>query len=133
MIRDDAGTEAARFRAAVSGFAVLYDGDGRLRFAGGLIVLGAGPRGRQLRADAASLAVLARARRRIADDAPVFGCCLVGVDAHLTPHPAKEGFLDERSFGDPRSRRSCSARSRALRSRAAPTLLVDHRPPFRPR
>lgn len=34
--RDDGGVEATRFKAAVSGFTMLYDPNGRLRFAGGI-------------------------------------------------------------------------------------------------
>ena len=84
VIRDDAGTEAARFRAAVSGFAVLYDGDGRLRFAGGLT----SSRGHE--GDSFGrrriLAVLS-GQTPDRDDAPVFGCSL-GV---TQPDAAPEG------------------------------------------
>jgi hypothetical protein len=75
---DDAGTEAARFRAAASGFAVLYDRDGRLRFSGGLT----SSRGHE--GDSFGrrriLAVLA-GETPDRDDAPVFGCAL-GVGPH---------------------------------------------------
>ena len=88
MIRDDAGTEAARFRAAASGFVVLYDGDGRLRFAGGLT----SSRGHE--GDSFGrrriLAVLS-GQTPDRDDAPVFGCAL-GIAA-TRRQPRRRGFL----------------------------------------
>jgi hypothetical protein len=36
VLRDDAGAEARRFRAATSGQTLLYDADGRLLFSGGI-------------------------------------------------------------------------------------------------
>jgi hypothetical protein len=73
MVRDDSGTETARFGAVTSGTAVLYDAEGRLRFSGGITPA----RGHQ--GDSFG-------RRRVASilsgeapdraDAPVFGCAL---------------------------------------------------------
>ncbi len=73
VTRDDAGVEAARFRAAASGYAVLYDADGRLRFSGGLT----SSRGHE--GDSFGrrriLAVLS-GQTPDREDAPVFGCAL---------------------------------------------------------
>jgi hypothetical protein len=73
VIRDDGGTEAERFRAAVSGFALLYDGQGRLRFAGG-ITPSRGHEGDSF-GRRRILAVLS-GQSADRDDAPVFGCAL---------------------------------------------------------
>jgi hypothetical protein len=73
VVPDDAGVEATRFRATASGFVVLYDASGRLRFSGGLT----SSRGHE--GDSFGrrrvLAVLA-GQTPDRDDAPVFGCSL---------------------------------------------------------
>ncbi len=77
---DGAGREAARFGVATSGEVLLYDGDARLRFAGG--ITGArGHVGDNAGSDALRLQLTARAE----DDAssPVFGCGLAGRPATL--------------------------------------------------
>lgn len=73
VIRDDGGTEAARFRAAVSGLALLYDDQGRLRFAGG-VTPSRGHEGDSF----GRRRILAVLSGQVADrdDAPVFGCAL---------------------------------------------------------
>jgi hypothetical protein len=73
IVTDDGGTEAARFKAAVSGFTVLYDGEGRLRFAGG-ITSSRGHEGDSF-GRRRILAVLS-GRSADREDAPVFGCAL---------------------------------------------------------
>jgi hypothetical protein len=72
-VRDDGGLEAARFGAATSGIAVLYDARGRLLFSGGL-TSARGHEGdsfgiQRIRA----LLLTGEADRH---DAPVFGCSL---------------------------------------------------------
>jgi hypothetical protein len=73
VVRDDGGREAARFGAEVSGQTLLYDGDGRLRFQGGIT----NARGHE--GDSAGLrritAILGGAAPE-RNDAPVFGCAL---------------------------------------------------------
>jgi hypothetical protein len=71
VLDDLEGSEAARFGAATSGQALLYDRAGRLLFAGGITAA----RG-QSGANAASNAVIAMlaGQSRSRDAAPVFGC-----------------------------------------------------------
>ena len=75
VVFDEDGAEAARFHAQTSGFAALYDRDGRLRFSGGLT----SARGHE--GDSFGrrrvLAVLS-GQTPDRDDAPVFGCALGG-------------------------------------------------------
>ena len=71
VIRDEGGAEALRFRAAASGLVLLYDGQGRLRFAGG-ITSSRGHEGDSF-GRRRILAVLAGASAD-REDAPVFGC-----------------------------------------------------------
>jgi hypothetical protein len=73
VIRDEGGAEALRFRALASGLVLLYDGQGRLRFAGG-ITSSRGHEGDSF-GRRRILAVLAGASVD-REDAPVFGCAL---------------------------------------------------------
>jgi hypothetical protein len=73
VTRDDSGKETERFRAAVSGFTVLYDGSGRLRFAGGLTA-SRGHEGESFGSRRVRAVLEGRAPDR--EDAPVFGCTL---------------------------------------------------------
>jgi hypothetical protein len=88
VILDEGGAESAVFQANVSGFTVLYDADGKLRFAGG-ITSARGHEGDSFgqRRIAAVLAGTAADR----SDAPVFGCSLVGADHARMSHPREEG------------------------------------------
>lgn len=70
---DEDGTEARRFGAMTSGQVVLYDADGRLRFAGGITV-GRGHEGDTLGARA--VVELIDVGSAIRDTTPVFGCHL---------------------------------------------------------
>ena len=70
---DDGGVEAARFGAATSGQAMLFDAAGRLRFRGGLTP-GRGHAGDCGGTDA--VRAIARGDRPDADPTPVFGCPL---------------------------------------------------------
>jgi hypothetical protein len=83
VARDEDGTEAARFRAHVSGFVVLYDATGSRLFSGGITPSrgheGDSPGRRRI------LAALAGERPE-QDTSPVFGCALA-VD-HGAPHEA---------------------------------------------
>ena len=78
VVLDEEGVEASRFRATASGFVVLYDAHGHLRFSGGLT----SSRGHE--GDSFGrrriLAVLS-GRTPDRDDAPVFGCSL-GISHH---------------------------------------------------
>lgn len=70
---DKGGREAARFDARVSGFSLLYDGEGRLLFAGGLTAM----RGHE--GDSLGLRQIAAAldgRPLEARNGPTFGCAL---------------------------------------------------------
>ena len=88
VVLDEGGAESQRFQAAVSGFTVLYDADGTLRFAGG-ITSARGHEGDSFgqRRIAAVLAGTAADR----SDAPVFGCSLVGANHARMSHPVEEG------------------------------------------
>jgi hypothetical protein len=89
VVTDEAGLEATRFRAAVSGLTLLYDAQGQLRFAGGITQSrgheGDSFGGRRI------LAVLAgEAADR--QDAPVFGCALgAGPSGGHRSDPVEEG------------------------------------------
>jgi hypothetical protein len=69
-------TEAARFGATTSGFAVLYDDTGRRRFAGGL-TSERGHAGESVGTVALAAALAAQAP--IVEDNPVYGCALEGL------------------------------------------------------
>lgn len=87
--RDDGVLEAHRFHAMVSGFTLLYDAHGRLRFAGG-ITSARGHEGDSF----GQRRILAALSGETADraDAPVFGCSLLGVPrAGEALHPSQEG------------------------------------------
>lgn len=73
VTRDDAGVEASRFHAAVSGFTLLYDADGGLRFAGG-ITSSRGHEGDSFGRRRVLAALAGETTDRA--DAPVFGCTL---------------------------------------------------------
>lgn len=77
VLRDVGGREAERFGAATSGQVVLYDGDGRLAFEGG-ITPARGHAGDAVGRDAI-FAVLAAAAPP-ASTTPVFGCALATSD-----------------------------------------------------
>lgn len=70
---DEDGQEAARFGAATSGQALLYDAEGRLQFSGGITV-GRGQRGKG--AGYQRLVALAEGRPADAATSPVFGCAM---------------------------------------------------------
>lgn len=73
VVRDDGGIEARRFGVATSGQALLYEADGRLRFAGG-ITSARGHEGDSMgRSAILTLLVDGRAERA---ESPVFGCAL---------------------------------------------------------
>jgi hypothetical protein len=72
-VRDDAGVEAARFRAVTSGLAVLYDAEGRLLFSGG-ITAARGHEGDSF--GTRRISALLRTGETDRADAPVFGCSL---------------------------------------------------------
>jgi hypothetical protein len=73
VFRDEAGREAARFHAVVSGLAVLYDATGRRLFSGG-ITASRGHEGDSFGQERL-LAVLS-GRHADRDESPVFGCAL---------------------------------------------------------
>ena len=77
VVADDGGAEAARFGAATSGQALLFDPAGRLRFRGGLTP-GRGHAGDSGGSDA--VLAVARGEPRAADQTPVFGCPLRATD-----------------------------------------------------
>jgi hypothetical protein len=70
---DDEGIEAQRFGAETSGFTVLYDTEGRLRFQGG-ITSGRGHAGDNVGRDKL-LAILLKEEQRVAST-HVYGCSL---------------------------------------------------------
>lgn len=72
---DEDGEEAARFGAATSGQALLYDPDGRLQFSGG-ITLVRGHRGKS--AGYQRIVALANGQPADAATSPVFGCAMHG-------------------------------------------------------
>jgi hypothetical protein len=73
VFRDQAGVEAARFAGHTSGFTVVYDGDGRRLFAGGL-TSARGHEGESF----GGLRIVSLLQTGAADraDAPTFGCAL---------------------------------------------------------
>ena len=77
-IRDDAGGEARRFRAATSGQTLLYDADGRLLFSGGITA----SRGHAGDNTGRSVIVaLLTEGRGGPSETPVFGCPLRGAES----------------------------------------------------
>lgn len=81
---DEGGVEAARFYATVSGQTLLYGGDGRRLFNGG-ITSARGHSGDN--AGRSAVVALLRGERFQAVDTPVFGCALFGSDRPLTSTP----------------------------------------------
>jgi hypothetical protein len=73
VVIDEGGVEAARFEALTSGQVVLYDGEGRLQFSGGIT----GARG-HLGDNLGLRRVMSLLRGAEPDrtDSPVFGCPL---------------------------------------------------------
>lgn len=83
VVRDVGGYEARQFGAMTSGHALVYDGDGALRYSGGLTA----SRGHE-GANAGRSAVQDLLMNGVAerDHMPVFGCPLHASDDH--PHPS---------------------------------------------
>jgi len=73
VVRDEAGREAARFHAIVSGLAVLYDASGRRLFSGG-ITASRGHEGDSFGRERLLAALSGKPADR--DESPVFGCAL---------------------------------------------------------
>lgn len=81
---DEGGAEAARFHASVSGQTLLYEGDGRRLFNGGIT----GARGHSGdNAGRSAVLALVQGETHQAVETPVFGCVLAGSDSPLTPTP----------------------------------------------
>jgi hypothetical protein len=83
VLRDDGGVEAARFGAQTSGAVLLYGGDGRLMFSGG-ITLARGHAGDNPGAE--RIAALVSGGTADFAGAPVFGCAL---EDSTHPGPAR--------------------------------------------
>ena len=75
LTRDDGGEEARRFGAATSGQTVVYDGDERLLFSGGITAARGHEGDNAGRTAILSLLATGAAERR---STPVFGCSLRG-------------------------------------------------------
>jgi hypothetical protein len=75
VLRDEAGREAARFHAVVSGLAVLYDASGRRLYSGG-ITASRGHEGDSFGQE--RLRAVLSGRHADRDESPVFGCALGG-------------------------------------------------------
>jgi len=75
LTRDDGGAEARLFGAATSGQTVVYDGDGRLLFGGG-ITAARGHEGDN--AGRSAIVSLLASRGAAPTSTPVFGCSLLG-------------------------------------------------------
>ena len=75
LTRDDGGEEARRFDAATSGQTVVYDGDERLLFSGGITAARGHEGDNAGRTAILSLLATGAAERR---STPVFGCSLLG-------------------------------------------------------
>ena len=73
VVRDDDGIEARRFGVATSGQALLYEADGRLRFAGG-ITSARGHEGDNIGRSAILALLVGDGAERA--ESPVFGCSL---------------------------------------------------------
>lgn len=81
---DEGGAEAARFHATVSGQTLLYRGDGRRLFNGG-ITSARGHSGDN--AGRSAVLALLQGHTFQAVETPVFGCALAGSAPAITPTP----------------------------------------------
>jgi hypothetical protein len=87
VVLDEGGAEAALFQANVSGFTVLYDAGGELRFSGG-ITASRGHEGDSF--GQRRVAALLSGETADRADAPVFGCSLVGAHHTRMSHAVEE-------------------------------------------